>query len=64
MALHGTAIRCDCHRTEHLAEISGSGQKITISDRRHGTNHRVALSVQEIVRILDPKGTTFRAVGA
>ena len=64
MTVHSSTIRCDCCGKENLADIAGSAQEIVISDRRHGTYHHVALSVREIVRILDPKGTTFRAVGA
>ena len=56
----GTAQRCDCHGDETLAVMRPSTQSVDIRDRRHGTTHMLSLDLRQIVRVLDPAGTTAR----
>lgn len=59
----GTAARCACHRTEVMAVLRPDLQAIVVKDRRHGTVHGAVLSLTQIVRSLDPTGTTALLVG-
>lgn len=58
----GTAQRCDCHGQEVMAVLRTDIQTVEVKDRRHGTAHQVSVSLRELVRVLDPTGTTARLV--
>ena len=58
----GTARRCDCHNEQVMAVFRFDNQTVEVRDRRHGTAHQVAVSLKEIVKVLDPTGTTARLV--
>lgn len=48
---------CDCHGEERLARISG--EKLIITDRRHGQRHTLVLTLDILNRlILNSKPTT------
>lgn len=55
--LNGTAQKCDCCQRETLAY--GTLGLLEITDRRHGQRHRVVLTLDRLVNILDPSGTAF-----
>ena len=55
----GTAQKCDCCGKETLAYGLPDKGVIEIRDRRHGTHHIKALSLTEVVTMLDPHGTTY-----
>ena len=58
----GTALRCGCDGIETLAVARPQEGLIEIRDKRHGLTHTLNLSLTEIVRTLDPKGTTVQMV--
>lgn len=58
----GTAKRCDCHGEQVMAVLRWDNQTVEVKDRRHGTAHQVSVSLKEIVRVLDPSGTTVQLV--
>ena len=60
MVNQGTLLTCDCCGREVLAGANG---RLEIRDRRHGTTHYLNLTVQEVVALLDPRGTAYQAVG-
>lgn len=58
---HSTSVLCDCcapGRKEVLAKLVFDSQEVEVRDRRHGTGHSVSLGLAQIVRLLDPRGTT------
>ena len=59
----GTAIKCDCCHDEVLAVAYPALGGIKVTDRRHGTHHTRFLTLEQVVRQLDPHGTTYRQVG-
>ena len=58
----GTVLKCDCCGTETLAVSRPEQGLVEIRDRRHGTNHSVARTLTQLVRMLDPQGTTVQFV--
>ena len=48
-------------RREVLAVANGH---LDIRDKRHGVHHHISLTVQELVGLLDPRGTSYQAVGS
>ena len=63
MATQGTLLRCDCCGRETLAAANMLEGRLEIRDRRHGENHHVTLNVIDVVRLLDPQGTTVVVLG-
>ena len=61
MAAQGTLLRCDCCGRETLAGANG---RLEIRDRRHGTNHYLNITLQQVVALLDPRGTSYQPVGS
>lgn len=61
MGHEGTLLSCSCCGKEVLAGANG---RLEIRDRRHGTTHYLNLTVQQLVGLLDPRGTSYRAVGS
>lgn len=59
----GTFLKCDCHGTETLAMGKPQEGVLEVRDRRHGTSHGLSRTLPELVRMLDPKGTSFVARG-
>ena len=64
----GTLLFCDCDAhggEEHRREVlAGANGRLEIRDRRHGTTHTLNLTVQQLVGLLDPRGTSYQAVGS
>ena len=56
----GTARRCDCHGEQVMAIMRPDIQTVEVRDRRHGTAHQISVGLKELVRVLDPTGTTAR----
>jgi hypothetical protein len=46
-----------------MAVLRPDLQAVVVKDRRHGTVHGTILSLTQIVRSLDPTGTTAQLVG-
>ena len=59
-----TAQRCDCHGSETLAKTHPELGVLEIRDRRHGTFHSLSFTLEGIVSLLDPYGTSFTAVSS
>ena len=60
----GTVLKCDCCGRETLAVGKPQEGMVEVRDRRHGTNHTLALTLPAIVKLLDPQGTTVAFVGS
>lgn len=59
---HATSLLCDCcapGRKEVLAKLVFDSSTVEVRDRRHGTGHVVARTLDQIVRTFDPSGTTW-----
>jgi hypothetical protein len=59
---HATSLLCDCcppGRKEVLAKLVFDSSSVEVRDRRHGTAHVVARTLDQIVRAFDPLGTTY-----
>ena len=59
----GTLLLCDCCGRETMASTDQLEGYLEIRDRRHGVNHHITLSVIDVVRLLDPQGTTMVVLG-
>lgn len=64
MAAHddGTALKCLCCETATMAKSFPDRGEIEIRDRQHGRFHTGSWSLTELVKMLDPHGTSFRPV--
>lgn len=60
--IEGTAKRCDCHGREVLAVVNTERQFVEVRDRRNREVHVGRLSLDQIVRMMDPAGTTYQRV--
>ena len=64
----GTLLFCDCQvgagESHHREVLAGANGRLEIHDRRHGTHHTLNLTVQQLVELLDPRGTSYQAVGS
>ena len=64
----GTLLFCDCRvppGEDHFHEVlAAANGRLEIRDRRHGTTHTLNLTVQQLVGLLDPRGTSYRPVGS
>ena len=69
MEHQGKPLPCDCppdqdgvyHRRVVMAVVNG---RLEVWDHRHGTLHTMNLTVQQLVALLDPRGTSYQAVGS
>ena len=62
----GTALRCSCHGQQVMAVSRPDLQAVIVQDRRHGTDHILRLGAEhlaQLVRTLDPLGTTATLIG-
>jgi len=57
----GSAQRCDCHQS-HVLAVAVPDVGLAIKDRSHGTTHATVLTLDNVVKALDPKGTSYRKV--
>ena len=55
---------CSCCGTQVLAAVKDvNGTTVLhVQDRRHGTVHLRYFSLPDLVRLLDPRGTSFTAI--
>lgn len=61
----GTLLFCDCKGAEHFHEVlAAANGRLEIRDRRHGTTHTLNLTVQQVMALLDPRGTSYQPVGS
>ena len=58
----GTAVMCDCHDNYTACKYDPDVSVLEIRAKSRGTYHTAALTLQSLVRMLDPKGTSFMAV--
>ena len=68
MPHEGTLLACNClvkeGESHHPEILAGANGRLEIRDRRHGTTHTLNLTVQQLVGLLDPRGTSYQAVGS
>ena len=64
MIHYGTAQKCGCCGQEILAMLHPQKGLLEIHDRRHGTTHKLILTLSNLVSVLDPNGTTYQVIGS
>ena len=60
----GTLLKCSCCNREVMAGANVAQAQVEVGDRRHGTYHNLTVSLGDLVKMLDPGGTSFVPVGS